>query len=325
MKSYFRELWFEVPARRAFINITLFLLFYFQLLSCSHATDITDSDGNTISFHAPFRRIISLYPAHTENLFYMGAEKEVTGISRGCSDIPGAGDKKVFSYGDDPERLLATNPDLVLIRPMISRAHPAFVEMLRKNGVSVVSLQPVSVEGMRDYWLKLGLLTGREKEAVDMWQDFQASVRAAGAKVAKIPVSRRKRVYFESIHSRMKGFAPGSIAMFVLKTAGGLNAIPDLPQVRNTNIACCGKERILSHAGEIDVYLAQQGRMNRITVDDIMNEPGFGVIKAIREKEVYLIREELVSRPTMHIIDGINRIMEILYGIKDKASGSEKE
>jgi iron complex transport system substrate-binding protein len=44
-----------------------------------------------------------------------------------------------------------------------------------------------------------------------------------------------------------------------------------------------------------------------------MNEPGFKTIKAVAEGEVYLIDEQIVSRPTMRLLDGIYQIGKILY------------
>jgi iron complex transport system substrate-binding protein len=83
--------------------------------------------------------------------------------------------------------------------------------------------------------------------------------------------------------------------------------------VRNTNIAYYGKERILSHGQRIDVYLAQSGVMNNPTVEAITSEPGFRTIKAVAEGEIYLIDEQIVSRPTMRLLDGIYHIGKILY------------
>jgi iron complex transport system substrate-binding protein len=83
--------------------------------------------------------------------------------------------------------------------------------------------------------------------------------------------------------------------------------------VRGTNIAYFGKERILSLADQIDVYLAQQGTMNSSNKKMIQNEPGFSVIKAVKEKKIYMVDEKLVSRPTMRLLLGILLIGEILY------------
>ena len=111
----------------------------------------------------------------------------------------------------------------------------------------------------------------------------------------------------------MKTFAPGSIALFALEQAGGRNVATDAVQVRNTNIAAYSKERILAHAQEIDVFVAQQGRMIPITVEDFKNEPGFQAIKAVRQDRIVLIDEHLVSRPTMRLIEGITKLHRRLY------------
>ncbi|MBW2164118.1 MAG: ABC transporter substrate-binding protein, partial [Deltaproteobacteria bacterium] len=82
---------------------------------------------------------------------------------------------------------------------------------------------------------------------------------------------------------------------------------------RNTNIAAYGKEHILSHGDNIDVYLAQRGVMNQISVERIEKEGGFRAIKAVREGQVYIIDEKIVSRPTLRLLDGIYEIGGILY------------
>jgi iron complex transport system substrate-binding protein len=98
-----------------------------------------------------------------------------------------------------------------------------------------------------------------------------------------------------------------------LEQAGGRNIATNTKARRNTNIAAYGKERILSHAEEIDIFLAQQGRMNRISKEQIAEEPGFKAIKAIREDKIFLVDEQLVSRPTQRIIEGIRQVKTILY------------
>jgi len=96
-----------------------------------------------------------------------------------------------------------------------------------------------------------------------------------------------------------------------LREADG--ALADAEQMRETNIAAYGKERILAKADQIDLYLAQSGRMNPVSVDDIVREPGFSVIKAVRERQVFLVDEEMISRPTLGLIDGIAFVRSLLY------------
>ena len=274
------------------------------------AATITDSDGRVIVFDHPFTRILSLYPAHTRNLLDMGLDREIIAVGRSDHQLKG---RPRVSFRDDPERLLALEPDLVLIRPMISRAYPQLVRRLEASGVQVVSLQPSSMDQLFPYWEDLGRLTGHEKEARAMIGRFGRELARVKQLVDRIPPADRKHVYFESIHRRMKTFAPSSMAIFVLTSAGGINVATDARQVRNTNIANYGKERILARANEIDVFLAQKGRMNPVTVEMIRNEPGFQVIKAVRDGQVFLVDEKLVSRPTLGLIKGIRTVFDILY------------
>nr|WP_320011142.1 ABC transporter substrate-binding protein [uncultured Desulfobulbus sp.] len=274
------------------------------------AATITDSENKTIVFNKPFKRIISLYSAHTTNLLQMGVQKEIVGCSPSDHQLPGC--PKV-RFQDDPERLLALAPDLVLIRPMISRAYPNLVRILERHNVRVVSLQPTKAAELYQYWRDLGSLSGHEEQAEGMITTFTDRLSAIKGQLRLVPDNQRKRVYFESIHRQMKTFAPTSMAIFVLESAGGVNVATDADRMRQTNIAAYGKERILAKADTIDLYLAQTGRMNPVSVDDIMHEPGFSVIKAVRDGQVFLVAEEMVSRPTLELLDGIAFVKSLLY------------
>ncbi len=280
------------------------------------AGPIVDADGRVTVVKKPFTRIISLYPAHTRNLIDMGAGKQIVAVGRSDHQMQGL---PKLSFRDDPERLLALHPDLVLIRPMISRAYPRLVSRLTQSGVAVVSLQPSAMDELFRYWQTLGKLSGHEQEAKKMGTRFGRGLAEINRKVSRIPQAERKRVYFESIHKRMKTFAPGSMAIFVLESAGGINVAVDARQVRKTNIAAYGKEHILAKANEIDVFLAQKGRMNPVTVEMIKNEPGFQVIKAVKNNQIYLVDEKLVSRPTLGLLEGISQVFTLLYPQEDRA------
>ena len=188
---------------------------------------------------------------------------------------------------------------------------PVFWPVLEKNGITVASLQPGNLEEIYSYWQTLGVLTGKEAESGRLVAGFKESLDPFRKSVREI--SPRKKVYFEAIHDRMKTFSPDSMAIFAVETAGGINLAKDAEPVRGTNIAAYGKERILSHAAEMDVFLAQSGPMNHVTIHVIRSEPGFSAIKAVQTQQIFLIDEVLVSRPTVRLLEGIRTILKILY------------
>lgn len=275
------------------------------------ADSFVDDAGQEIVVPGPYRRIVSLYPAHTDNLVDLGAGQQL--IAAGPSPTPSAPDLPLMSYRDDPERVMALNPDLVLLRPMVAQVHPQFVVRLRQFGVTVACLQPGGAAELYQYWRRLGLLAGRQAEAEALCVRFQADLAALAARVAQIPPERRPRVFFESIHRQFKTFAPDSLAIFALSAAGGINAAADTQGLRDSAIAEYGHERVLALAESVDVYLAQVGTMNRVTLEAIKDTPGFQALKAVRAGRVHLIDEPLVSRPTPRLIQGARQIQAILY------------
>jgi iron complex transport system substrate-binding protein len=274
---------------------------------------VIDSSGQTTKIAKPYTRIISLYSGHTENLCSLGAEAQLVGIGKGDDYPPAILGKPDFSYREDPEKFIANRPDLVLVRPMIERSYPEFINKLRQAGITVISLQPNNIEEIFGYWRTLGNLTGREQQAEAMITAFTARLAGVQKRLQNIPSEHRPKVYFESIHNKMKTFAQDSIAVYVLEQAGGINLAADAEQVRETNIAAYGKERLLSRGGEIDIFLAQEGKMNPVDEKIIRDEPGFQAIKAVREGKILLIAEPLVSRPTLRILDGIEQLNAALY------------
>jgi iron complex transport system substrate-binding protein len=292
--------------------LVVFLLFV-TLSTELFSAEIKDSNGILIPVEKPFSRIISLYSAHTENLCSLGASNQLVGISKSDDYPDSILSKQRFSYREDPERFIAVQPDLVLIRPMIERSYPQFIKKLQQAGIRVISLQPNGVAEMFDYWKILGILTGKESEAEEMIQSFKKRTRHIQAKLEHVPSNSRPKVYFQSIHTKSKTFSPESIGIYVLEQAGAINIGADARQVRKTNIAYYGKEQLLSRGDQIDIFLAQVGRMNPVTVEQIRNEPGYMAIRAVRNNKIYLIKEQLVSRPTSRIAEGIEQLYRLFY------------
>jgi len=289
------------------------LLLVLTLCSPALAQTFIDDAGRTIEFDQPFTRIISLYAAHSENLFSLKLNDEIIGVSRSEDFPPQAMEKAAFNARDGVERFLAAKPDLVLIRPMLDRGYAQLWATLERNGITVVSLQPNTIKEMYDYWRTLAKLTGHEIEAENMISNFRTQLTQIKQRLRTFPIAKRPGVFFESIHSKLSTFSPGSMPLFVLKNAGGINVAADAKPRHGTNIASYGLERILSKSDKIDVYLAQHGTMNNVEIKTIQNGPAASRIKAVRNGRVFLVDERLVSRPTMRLLTGINTVHTLLH------------
>ncbi|MCL6561335.1 MAG: ABC transporter substrate-binding protein [Firmicutes bacterium] len=274
---------------------------------------VVDDLGKEVRLKEPAKRIISLYAAHTENLFSLGLNEEIAGVSGSETYPPAALAKPSFSYREDAEKVIAARPDLVLVRTFIANNYPDFVKKLETVGIPVAVLYPENIDQFLLYLKKLGQLTGKDKEAGELVAEFNSRLKKIEEVVAGIPREERKKVFFETTRD-ITTCTPDSNAAFVLEKAGAVNVAADARPVKpGSTIASYGQERLLAGARDIDVYIAQKGEMNKVREEEIYLRPGYQAIKAVREHQVYLVDEAVVSRPTMRLLDGIAGIGRILY------------
>ncbi len=273
----------------------------------------TDDAGSLVRMNQPATRIISLYPAHTENLFCLGLNQEIIGVSKNDVYPIEVKNKPVFDFRSDPEKIIAADPDLVLIRPFVKRISPEFVKSLENAGINVVSLFPSHFKQFESYIKKLAQLSGKETKADQLLSQFNQAISEVEKKVQSM--KPRVRVFFESNRNNYRTVTKRSIAAHAIKTAGGVNIAEDAQELRKgSSIAAYGAERLLEKAEDVDVYIAQKGIMNPvISVNVIYQRPGFAVISAVRNKRVYIISEKLVSSPTFRFAEGVKKLACFFY------------
>ncbi|MDR3343308.1 MAG: ABC transporter substrate-binding protein [Treponema sp.] len=278
----------------------------------SRAFTFTDDDDNIVKLNEPYRRIISLYSVHTENLFAIGAGAYLIGVQSSAAYPPEADLLPKYTYSGDPEHVIAANPDLVLIRPFIRRQNPGYINELEMAGIAVVSLYPEQFDDFDAYIRRLAALSGREAEAEEKLSAFHNKLASISAQASNI--EHKRTVFFESTEHELRTVAAESLPAKAIEFAGGINIAAGAKALRpGSSIAPFGVEKILEHADEIDVYIVQQGAMNQTkNIAEFSARPGFGALKALREGHVFFIDEKIISSPTFRYLDGLREMAQIL-------------
>ena len=277
-----------------------------------HIVRFTDDEGADIELTAPRKRIIALYSAHTENLYWIGAGAAVIGGHKTCVWPPEAAPLAVYDYTGDPEYVIAAEPDLVLTVPRIHRVAPDYVAELRKAGIPVVSLFADRFEDFDEYIRRLALLTG--VDASNHLSEFHQGIEDIRIKTAAVPSAKKMRLFFEATENNLRTASPGSFPARALELAGTVNiAAGAKPVTPGSSIAPFGLERLMEKAGEIDGYVAQNGAMNPATAELIQKRPGFNAIAAIPAGRILIIEEKLISSPTSRFLEGVAAIARFAY------------
>lgn len=311
---------------KCFVLVIAVLLLASTLLGCATQTgtsgktqktdaviQFTDDDGREITLDAPCTRIISLYSAHTENLFTLGAGDSIIGVHDTSIYPPETQRIPIYDYMDDPETIIAAEPDLVLIRPFITRKVPGFVQAIERAGIPVVSLYPEKFADFENYINKLALLTGTEDVAAGQLALFHENIDAITALTDNI--TEKQNIFFESTEVNLRTITDESMAAHAIAFAGGINiAAGAQPVKEGSSIASFGEERILSLADKIDVYVSQRGAMNAGgNLHSILIRPGYDTIKAVQNGRVYIINEKIISSPTFRFYKGVRELARYLY------------
>ncbi len=138
---------------------------------------------------------------------------------------------------------------------------------------------------------------------------------AIAAEAAKKSKGKSPAVFVEATAKELHTCSPDSWAAKLVELAGGRNAASDAQPVRKGSaIAPYGLERILkaAAAGEIDVYLVQQGTMNAADKESLAARPWYPAIKKIKTA---VVPEGELSRPSLLGLEaGGRRLIKIFYG-----------
>src|SRR4030065_539012 len=125
---------------------------------------ITDDFGRVVTINNTHpQRIISLAPSNTEILFALGLGDRVVGVTDYCNYPPEATTKPSVGDYTEPniEVIIAMEPDLVLA----TEEHETEMAQRESHGLTVVGLNPTTIDEVLASITRVGQITGQEAEA----------------------------------------------------------------------------------------------------------------------------------------------------------------
>ena len=129
------------------------------------------------------QRIVSFSPSITEILFELGLADQIVGISAFCvRPHETSGKRKIGSYGFVRREILDDlKPDLIFT---ISGYQDKFTAELAKNYPVVCVELPVSLAGIIDLPVKIGIITGKREEGRNLSYRLMKSLPAPRTEIA---------------------------------------------------------------------------------------------------------------------------------------------
>lgn len=278
---------------------------------------VTDRLDRRVSFDAPPQRIVSLTPSITEVLFAIGAGDRIVGATEHCNYPPEAADLPRVGGGTleslNQEVIIGAEPDLVLCK---WDNHLPLLKNLERLNIPVLALGPETLAELYDQTRMLGRITGNLPQSERLIASMQQRVDAV---TARIPTKNGPTVFYQVWDDPLMTAGPNSFIGELLTLAGLRNLFENTP-IRYPKVS---PEVVV--AGNPDVILAPSTHATPVTAESILGRAGWGGVRAIQDKRVYVIDGDSVSRCGPRLVDALEEIVGVVHadGLRSTAPESK--
>ncbi len=260
---------------------------------------ITDDASRTVTVERAPGRIVSLAPGNTEIVATLGLTDRLVGVTTYCDyppevkDLPKVGD----FVNPNIEAIGAAKPDLVLVTTGVQAD---VIGKLENLGASVVAVDPQNLEDLYSSILMVGRVTGETTAAeglVEGMRSDMADVASAVGTATPVPC------FIEIAQDPLFTAGKGTLLDDLITAAGGRNIVSQPGYVGYS------LEQLLKDNPE--VYLATKGSMS--DPRDLSKRAGYDKLASVKAGRVFVLDDNLVSRPGPRVIQGVRQIAEALH------------
>ena len=248
------------------------------------------------------QRIVSLSPTATEDLFAIGAGKQVIAVDN-QSDFPKSAPKTSLSgFTPNVEAVVAYHPDLVVI----SYSPKGFAGALAKAHVRVL-LQPFAVTFKDAYaqMVQLGKVTGHLKQA----NSLVARMKSRIAKlVAGAP--RKSLSVYDELSPDYYSATGASIIGEIFKLFGLKNIADAAPGASTSGAVQLSAEYIVS--ANPDLIVLADTRCCGQSRAKVAARPGWDTTAAVKRGAIAVVDDSIASRWGPRLVNFVNAVASAL-------------
>tara|TARA_R110002095_G_scaffold215691_2_gene210588 strand:+ start:2882 stop:3901 length:1020 start_codon:yes stop_codon:yes gene_type:complete len=274
---------------------------------------IKDDRGLEVSIPQKPLRIVSLLPSHTEILYAVGAGKQLVGCTTFCNYPAETKQLEKVALSNPGsvslETLVALEPDLVFLGGDYQRL---LAEQLTKLKIPLLSFESQSVADIERSIRGISRSTGHAQVGEELIEKIKKEIAAIQKRVEPFQKQRRPRVFYQVWDQPLMTAGPTSFIGELIDLIGAENVFEDVkiayPQVSEETLIVRNPDVILmpltKKAGASDLSE---------TISELRERPGWKKMSAVKNQRIYLIEDDLISRPGPRVVLGLQKIAQALY------------
>lgn len=271
------------------------------------ARSFTDDLGRAVRVPEKIDSVVSLAPNLTEIIFAVGAGEKLVGVTTFCNYPAEAKSIRKVSDTQKPniESIIALKPQIVFVST--ASQLEAFTKTLDQQEIAVFVTGPNSLDDIYRSIETIGEIVGKSEKAEDLVRDLKSRVAAARGPVV---YESLPKVFVQIDKDSLYTVGRDSYITDIIARAGGVSATAELP----TAYPKISRETAL--AMNPDVIVISESEGNRDPNEAFRNSP------AVKNRRVYRVDADLLSRPGPRVVDALEQIAEKLRG-GTKTNGSQ--
>lgn len=287
------------------VSIVLFLFF----ASCRTATnktespnvqtrEVTDDLGRTVRVPEKIERAVSLAPNLTENIFAVGAGDKLVGVTTFCNYPPEAEKIQKVSDTQTPnlEAIIALKPQVIFVSTASQLEN--FTNTLEKQNIAVYITNPNNLYDVFKNLKTFGELFGTIETAEKLVEELRKRVSDVEEVIrTKPPVKVFVQIDKDSLYTIGKE----SFITDLINRAGG----ESVTKTVETAYPKISKETAL--ALNPDAIILSESP-NNLEANEVFKNSN-----AVKNKKVFKVNADIISRPSPRIVDALEIIHKNLY------------
>jgi iron complex transport system substrate-binding protein len=261
-----------------------------------------DDQHRTVVIPSNVSRIVSLSPACTETLFAIGAGDKIVGVTKldnfpaAVNSLPRVGGfiTQTISF----ESIVALEPDLVVSAGSLQLE---IIERLERLGIATIAIEPNTLPAVLASITRLGEVVDSQSQAEELTAKLQGRLDQIEKRFRDVP---RPSVYYEVASEPMVAAGPKSFLGELVTYAGGTNIFAD----SSDPYPIVNSEGVIRRDPEV-ILVPNQPNAVRL----LLKRDGWHLIRAVQNKRVMEVNEDIVSRAGPRIVDGLEMIAEAIH------------
>ncbi|KAF0994693.1 ABC transporter substrate-binding protein [Geobacillus sp. TFV-3] len=265
---------------------------------------VKDGLGEDVTIKAEPKKIVSLIPSNTEIAYALGLGEKIVGVSDFDNYPEDVKTKtKIGGMEFNVEKIISLKPDLVLAHASSAHNSRDGLQQLKDAGITVLVVN--DAKSFDDVYASIELIgkatgtTGKAKQVIDEMKEKLAQIQE---KAKQIPADKQANVWIEvspppQIYTAGKGtFMDEMLQVISAKNvAGNLEGWPMVTE-----------EKAVAY--KPDVIITTYGGAKQV-----LERAAWKDVPAVKNKRVYDVNSDLVSRPGPRLAEGVEELAKAVY------------